>query len=292
MRVPWKYIDANTCLSLILQIFIGLADLPGSPSLVCSRCQFSEDPNKCVMRENDETETCKPTVKTCMVETKMVMDNSKRPAVYTRAMNRQCSAEEDADKDHFIWSWYYRGNDPTICLNITKVNPSVSGMDIDRRCICSARDGCNYQHWEYVIGHYVFKKVPEYPPNGTNGTTTRPYQPATAAPDPDSQSWADGGLWYNPPSANLPGSEYAIHAVVQAVPSEEPVNSTAPGNPQSTTTDSSGSKTGLIVGLVLGLLIVAGATVGGLWYWFKVRQRRHGHTKTGKRQRGTPTRGS
>ncbi|XP_055355405.1 uncharacterized protein LOC129600820 [Paramacrobiotus metropolitanus] len=134
------------------------------------------------------------------------------------AMNRHCTSAADAYEDDYQHANSKIRMDPatsgvtttngipTICLNTTGENPSVKGLDIDRRCICRGAvggiwvDRCNYFNngtWDNLMGLWTAKRNPQFVLMTQNYTV-----PFTVAPG--SNSLANLTIWSSVSAGTLP----------------------------------------------------------------------------------------
>ncbi|XP_055355399.1 uncharacterized protein LOC129600815 [Paramacrobiotus metropolitanus] len=256
------------------------------PPVVCRRCVYNAT-NNCVTTDKDESETCPANVYTCIIVTKMILDTNRKPARYVPVMIRSCSPVVEANTDDLvtvstlIGGDYTMRNKGTACLNITMENPSVKGLDIDRRCICRGvsnlgmHDNCNANRtWDDVMEFYAVQRTAEGPPKVY-------YTPYTVAPG--SNSLANLSQWSDASAGTLPPST-ATYTAAQSTANSAPPTSTPSEDSQKGPNEKGGSNAGLIAGLVVGILILAGGVGGGLWYWFKVHKPKQRAKKAKARQ--------
>ncbi|XP_055355400.1 uncharacterized protein LOC129600816 [Paramacrobiotus metropolitanus] len=253
--------------------------IPDVSPLVCNKCVFLDKRDRCLSVANDAAETCDDTTTTCVTAVGLRKDTTFSPSRNTPAMGRHCSLNPTNDAD--IFGRLPKGQE-FICFNITRDDSLGKGPDgknyVDRRCLC-AKDRCNIKMWDEI---YLQPTLLE---NFT--ANDKPVIPTGLG----SNSLASISAWTNYTVIGLPtgngsnpdGSGGASTGATTAASGNE----TADGGNSTSGTDSrsksaeDGSNTGLIIGIAVGVLILATAVGGGLWYWFKVRKRKASSASSG-----------
>ncbi|XP_055355396.1 uncharacterized protein LOC129600813 isoform X2 [Paramacrobiotus metropolitanus] len=270
----WNFI---TVFSILLWI---LFCLNGGQSLSCNRCDFGTNKYQCVKLTDDTVEVCPAQIRTCVVGTGVEKIRGK----WSPIMNRRCSNtgnEFPHDPEAFDAVAVPNG-EKIFC---TKLQRKITGPDgqplSDVRCICT-EDKCNAMVWDDAM---QLPTIPRRP----SGKYTPADKPIREPLGNNSLANTEKIFTDNPPSGNIsvnpgpgdPGSEDG------KTPNSNSFSTTKAGNASNTDTSDApaaesgngkggtgGSNTGLIAGVVAGLLALLAAAGGGLWWFLAQRKKK------------------